>query len=646
MTALNLDSEPIQTIINELLQPLETSSNRKKQKQDSKGYVKFKSGCRHGVWLIELLSRDQASRVEHAVDDLSVFVDTRDWRSLEGHIGPLVATLLGVLSTLLSKRQAIKSGVDYLEQELLSAILSLLEKVSDAEDLNKAHVGIEVIIKVIRGAYSCSGSCVSQSSANSCYAASSNPRTSQRALLVVSELARLIPDAVLHNIMPIFTFMGASDFQRDDAYSFSVVEKTISRVVPVLTASLKGKGADRSQMYKEAMPMMSIFTDMAGRLPRHRTLPFFIHLVKSLEAEHFLAPICILLVDRTTTKAGRGGLSQSQAMDLPVSLSVAFSSDDQLSVVRQALLEIQRLSTNGADALLASNNPEAISERTLKQVVALLSFGTTLLNQLSKSPCEQFAVKEIMDLLLSLSGSLDQSISVYQSTLAAAMRLLSADNFFKVILASLRSGLTGQVENSLQVLIQRLPMVRPNVRASNTAVLGEIVAQLGALLKDSQSPEEVLSAIAAVVTTKASTEDAAIAQIVPSILLSAEKQSHKQIIATSLKLAATIIKELGSRIIPHIQRIVEISLLQLSSKSETIVQLALDLLCTLFDTVPDFISSKQLNSVLSSSLEHHTRIGEGTKRLMSAIAKKIQTKALFEAVMDLWKTLPDDQTVS
>lgn len=55
--------------------------------------------------------------------------------------------------------------------------------------------------------------------------ASTNPRTSQRALLVASELARLIPDAVLHNIMPIFTFMSVSDLQRDDAYSFGVVEK-------------------------------------------------------------------------------------------------------------------------------------------------------------------------------------------------------------------------------------------------------------------------------------------------------------------------------------------------------------------------------------------------------------------------------------
>jgi len=59
-------------------------------------------------------------------------------------------------------------------------------------------------------------------------------------LLVASELARLIPDAVLHNIMPIFTFMSASDLQRDDAYSFGVVEKVCDpdmiRVETVLTS--------------------------------------------------------------------------------------------------------------------------------------------------------------------------------------------------------------------------------------------------------------------------------------------------------------------------------------------------------------------------------------------------------------------------
>lgn len=57
------------------------------------------------------------------------------------------------------------------------------------------------------------------------FSGSTNPRTSQQALLFIGSLARLVPDAVLHNVMPIFTYMGSSDFQRDDVHSFAVVEK-------------------------------------------------------------------------------------------------------------------------------------------------------------------------------------------------------------------------------------------------------------------------------------------------------------------------------------------------------------------------------------------------------------------------------------
>lgn len=40
----------------------------------------------------------------------------------------------------------------------------------------------------------------------------------------MASLARLTPDSVLHNIMPIFTFMGTNVFHRDDSYSFKVVQ--------------------------------------------------------------------------------------------------------------------------------------------------------------------------------------------------------------------------------------------------------------------------------------------------------------------------------------------------------------------------------------------------------------------------------------
>ena len=41
----------------------------------------------------------------------------------------------------------------------------------------------------------------------------------------MASLARMAPDAVLHNVMPIFTFMGSNVFHRDDSYSFRVVQK-------------------------------------------------------------------------------------------------------------------------------------------------------------------------------------------------------------------------------------------------------------------------------------------------------------------------------------------------------------------------------------------------------------------------------------
>ena len=52
-----------------------------------------------------------------------------------------------------------------------------------------------------------------------------NPQTFHQALLLMATLARLAPESILHNVMPIFTFMGSNVFHRDDTYSFNVIKK-------------------------------------------------------------------------------------------------------------------------------------------------------------------------------------------------------------------------------------------------------------------------------------------------------------------------------------------------------------------------------------------------------------------------------------
>lgn len=104
----------------------------------------------------------------------------------------------------------------------------------------------------------------------------------------MASLTRLAPDSVLHNVMPVFTFMGSNVFHRDDSYSFRVVQKvllfkllsvlhadfpftqTIESIVPVVVSSLKRTHSDRLDLYIGSRDFLRIFTDAANHIPRHR----------------------------------------------------------------------------------------------------------------------------------------------------------------------------------------------------------------------------------------------------------------------------------------------------------------------------------------------------------------------------------------
>jgi U3 small nucleolar RNA-associated protein 10 len=99
----------------------------------------------------------------------------------------------------------------------------------EAPNLIPSAIRLDVLVELIRG-MSCYLS-VRMSVVNSMMngrAVSTNPQTFNQALLLVANLSRLAPDSVLHNVMPVFTFMGSNIFHRDDSYSFRVVQKVSS----------------------------------------------------------------------------------------------------------------------------------------------------------------------------------------------------------------------------------------------------------------------------------------------------------------------------------------------------------------------------------------------------------------------------------
>jgi U3 small nucleolar RNA-associated protein 10 len=193
--------------------------------------------------------------------------------------------------------------------------------------------------------------------------ASSNPQTFHQALLLIAHVAPLARESIIHNLMPIFTFMGSNIFHRDDVYSFRVVQKvrllaffvvSINRLFldyreyrtrhDIVTERIQ-QGATSPLDQCKAVPARLLRrcqsctspsahavcrSDQWSRKQLTVRLSFFSHLVEVLGADEFLAPMCMLLVDKVANRATKQTLDDAQAtMNLPLMLM------QKLDVARQ-----------------------------------------------------------------------------------------------------------------------------------------------------------------------------------------------------------------------------------------------------------------------------------------------------------------------
>lgn len=74
--------------------------------------------------------------------------------------------------------------------------------------------------------------------------------------------------------------------------------------------------------------LLSIFTDAAAHVPRHRRISLFVRFVETLGAQEFLSAVAMLLVDKEVKVV--------DGSSLPLALFENFSVDIQLTVSRSA----------------------------------------------------------------------------------------------------------------------------------------------------------------------------------------------------------------------------------------------------------------------------------------------------------------------
>lgn len=219
----------------------------------------------------------------------------------------LILPLFDLLRTCLSFE--IQDPVEYTNQLVLSALHLLASK---SLPIQGAHLHIALIAQCIR--------------------ISRNPQTHYYALSLLVELFKIADtQSALHNIMPIFTFMGSSVLRQEDSYSIQITSKTIETIIPVVNS-----GNDENK----ACEILRLFITSLPDIPEHRRIPIFVKLLQFMEnyihlyylltfESHVLSQSNELPAQRTQQQQQR---APAQKMEFAQQISLEFSPQTMINI--------------------------------------------------------------------------------------------------------------------------------------------------------------------------------------------------------------------------------------------------------------------------------------------------------------------------
>ncbi|KNC55060.1 uncharacterized protein AMSG_10656 [Thecamonas trahens ATCC 50062] len=333
----------------------------------------------------------------------------------------LVPVLFHHLSSLLSSSSAssASSGAsfdgEYTKQLLLRALRLSLEQdevVGDEAALSALaqYFDIQIVVAVLRSQ-------------------SSSPATHTHALQLLAKLARIVPERVLHTIMPVFAFMGSSAVKRDDAYTYSVIEATLRQVLPPLL-----------EVGLDASGILVIFGDAFGYIPQHRQRFLYRVLVETIggSALTFLALYFVL-------KATSGSGDEAGAFwDMTSALLLEFHPLTALNSLAQVLDVVHALPSTKAEYNSARMAAEAEADDDAAALhrgeVAMVGGGSAAFDYTKHSFDDGLALKLGMTRFVGEFVALDEFLEALVDVVdSAEARDLSRDELEAALQALYRS---------------------------------------------------------------------------------------------------------------------------------------------------------------------------------------------------------------
>lgn len=557
--------------------------------------------------------------------------------------------LLGPLFHLLAALQYLKgqtrSEFSYLLSLNLGILLAIVSKAgtSSKPHLDESAIRTELIIDCVR--------------------MTESPQVQNVALLLIAALCKIVPGRVLHNIMPIFTFMSTGVMRKDDEHSVHVIDQTIELVIPALIKSLRSQ---RRDVILGTSELLASFVAAFDHIPSHRRLRLFGNLVSKLGADDFLFAIVAMLSSREGDSAT---IHASLAM-----LMNAFSISTQLITVEKyvdVIRDALQRKPGQAQVLLGldNNQPEA----TRQKVLALVQ----TLSDLFKRPVFRASLREELDpmqLRKHLSTLLEQMLNLAKEAsadeiMAPAVKecltsLLGLPSFVEYINVAREcldrddNELRRKVLQLLELRLQKVGTKNKSTQAAAIAFLAPLrnllVGEDDLNLKhaalaciDRISDEFGRGDIPAIIVTS---------RIVASDDCLGEKQEKRMKVMALLCLASMVevLQEATVPAIPNIMprafRLLEQSMEEGNESSEQ-HDAAFSLLSAILSHVPYMISESYLDRLLvlcaeSANAELGPDCDESRREMLQLLAKQLELRVSVTGLHGNWSTAVENNILA
>ncbi|XP_033736713.1 HEAT repeat-containing protein 1-like isoform X2 [Pecten maximus] len=415
------------------------------------------------------------------------------------------------------------SSAEYIKQLILSLINHVCQKIQSDQEEKKAieeqKFNMELIVQAIR--------------------TSSNPQTHNQALLVLTTAARLYPEHLLHNVMSVFTFMGANILRQDDSYSIQIIGRILETVIPALITACEQrtrvpKGV--SNKVEDVITMViRVFVDAYPHIPDHRRLMLFTKLIQIVGEDQYLWRTLLLLVTHLVTRGTQSTDDTpatereilSKDMEFCLQLSGQFSATTQLVFASAAIKYLEELPDDKTEEKLVQRvvQPQSLGKlrkedteiynvkiHTAKQlrhfkykvIELLISLHTNQVYIVQVTNCSdpsllknfQSLLQNIMEFLSRVSMATDR----YQDTITArfwrayqhkvydllekVVTLLPEDMFVEVVSSLMDHALPNVQRKALELLNTNLHQKRDGLTKHEVSLLLPLVDKIRGIVEN------------------------------------------------------------------------------------------------------------------------------------------------------------------